>query len=165
MWLLGFELRTSGRADSALNHWAISPQLHKCVFVWHTLILIACCDPSCPQVLKCTLELWIIFHYGFASTFPSLQLVSCPCNIHRFVSKRGQWLRVHENFLEWPGSYLPSDIKRFLLKSQGDYFFAGKTDSSQRHLTVTARKTYAIRVELIYDLKNNWIFFRPQELV
>jgi hypothetical protein len=25
MWLLGIELRTSGRADSALNHWAISP--------------------------------------------------------------------------------------------------------------------------------------------
>ena len=25
MWLLGFELRTSGRADSALNRWAISP--------------------------------------------------------------------------------------------------------------------------------------------
>jgi len=27
MWLLGFELRTSGRAVSALNHWAISPAL------------------------------------------------------------------------------------------------------------------------------------------
>jgi len=25
MWLLGIELRTSGRADSVLNHWAISP--------------------------------------------------------------------------------------------------------------------------------------------
>jgi len=25
MWLLGIELRTSGRAASALNHWAISP--------------------------------------------------------------------------------------------------------------------------------------------
>jgi hypothetical protein len=25
MWLLGFELRTSGRAVSILNHWAISP--------------------------------------------------------------------------------------------------------------------------------------------
>jgi hypothetical protein len=25
MWLLGFELRTSGRAVNALNHWAISP--------------------------------------------------------------------------------------------------------------------------------------------
>jgi hypothetical protein len=25
MWLLGFELRTSGRAVRALNHWAISP--------------------------------------------------------------------------------------------------------------------------------------------
>jgi hypothetical protein len=25
MWLLGFELRTSGRAVGALNHWAISP--------------------------------------------------------------------------------------------------------------------------------------------
>jgi hypothetical protein len=25
MWLLGFELRTSRRAISALNHWAISP--------------------------------------------------------------------------------------------------------------------------------------------
>jgi hypothetical protein len=27
MSLMGFELRTSGRADSALNHWAISPEL------------------------------------------------------------------------------------------------------------------------------------------
>jgi hypothetical protein len=27
MWLLGIELRTSGRAVSALNHWAISPAL------------------------------------------------------------------------------------------------------------------------------------------
>ena len=27
MWLLGFELRTSGRSVSALNHWAISPAL------------------------------------------------------------------------------------------------------------------------------------------
>ena len=25
MWLLGIELRTFGRADNALNHWAISP--------------------------------------------------------------------------------------------------------------------------------------------
>ena len=25
MWVMGFELRTSGRAVSALNHWAISP--------------------------------------------------------------------------------------------------------------------------------------------
>jgi hypothetical protein len=25
MWLLGIEFRTSGRAVSALNHWAISP--------------------------------------------------------------------------------------------------------------------------------------------
>ena len=29
MWLLGVELRTSGRAVSALNHWAISPALTK----------------------------------------------------------------------------------------------------------------------------------------
>ena len=34
MWLLGVELRTSGRAVSALNHWAISPAL-----VQGTLIL------------------------------------------------------------------------------------------------------------------------------
>ena len=35
MWLLGFELRTSGRAASALNHWAISPALF--VFVCFVL--------------------------------------------------------------------------------------------------------------------------------
>jgi hypothetical protein len=29
MWLLGIELRTSGRAVGALNHWAISPALDK----------------------------------------------------------------------------------------------------------------------------------------
>jgi hypothetical protein len=28
MWLLGFELRTFGRAVSALNHGVISPALH-----------------------------------------------------------------------------------------------------------------------------------------
>jgi hypothetical protein len=27
MWLVGIELKTSGRAVSALNHWAISPAL------------------------------------------------------------------------------------------------------------------------------------------
>ena len=27
MWLLGIELKTSGRAVNALNHWAISPAL------------------------------------------------------------------------------------------------------------------------------------------
>ena len=31
MWLLGIELRTSGRAVSALNHWAISPA-HSCYY-------------------------------------------------------------------------------------------------------------------------------------
>jgi hypothetical protein len=29
MWLLGFELRTFGRAVGVLNHWAISPALDK----------------------------------------------------------------------------------------------------------------------------------------
>jgi hypothetical protein len=36
MWLLGIELRTSGRAVSVLNHWAISPAtfiIFKCVCV------------------------------------------------------------------------------------------------------------------------------------
>jgi len=28
LWLLGIELRTSGRAVSALNHWAIAPSPH-----------------------------------------------------------------------------------------------------------------------------------------
>jgi hypothetical protein len=28
LWLLGIELRTSGRALSGLNYWAISPALH-----------------------------------------------------------------------------------------------------------------------------------------
>jgi hypothetical protein len=31
MWLLGIELRTFGRAISALNCWAISPARHMCV--------------------------------------------------------------------------------------------------------------------------------------
>jgi hypothetical protein len=30
MWLLGIELRTSGRSATALNHWAISPVLIHC---------------------------------------------------------------------------------------------------------------------------------------
>ena len=32
MWLLGIELRTSGRAVSALNHWAISPVPYLCFY-------------------------------------------------------------------------------------------------------------------------------------
>jgi len=43
MWLLGFELRTSGRAVSALNHWAISPA-PKDIF-WGRVSL---CSLGCP---------------------------------------------------------------------------------------------------------------------
>ena len=41
MWLVGIELRTSGRAVSALNHWVVSPVL--------------CTDvlPVCVSVLQC----------------------------------------------------------------------------------------------------------------
>jgi len=35
MWLLGIELRTSGRAASALNHWAISPAPLTCFLTEH----------------------------------------------------------------------------------------------------------------------------------
>jgi hypothetical protein len=48
MWLLGIELRTSGRAVGALNHWAISPaplQIFYAKF-WHTL--------EKPQALGCS---------------------------------------------------------------------------------------------------------------
>jgi len=38
MWLLGFELRTSGRTVSALNHWAISPALVE-LFLMAALVL------------------------------------------------------------------------------------------------------------------------------
>jgi hypothetical protein len=38
MWLLGFELRTSGRAVSALNHGSISPAqfqgILEAIFLW-----------------------------------------------------------------------------------------------------------------------------------
>jgi hypothetical protein len=34
MWLLGFELRTSGRAVSALNGWTISPALKTLLLQW-----------------------------------------------------------------------------------------------------------------------------------
>ena len=36
MWLLGFELRTSGRAVSALNHWAISPARVAWFLIWES---------------------------------------------------------------------------------------------------------------------------------
>jgi hypothetical protein len=55
MCLLGFELRTSGRAVGELNHWAISPALFAfsflffclfvCLFVWDRVSL---CSPGCP---------------------------------------------------------------------------------------------------------------------
>jgi hypothetical protein len=35
MWLLGIELRTSGRAVSALNHWANSPVPLQMIFSYH----------------------------------------------------------------------------------------------------------------------------------
>jgi hypothetical protein len=38
MWLLGFELRTSGRAVSALNHWAIPPAPSR--HSWHKKIVL-----------------------------------------------------------------------------------------------------------------------------
>jgi hypothetical protein len=38
MWLLGIEFRTSGRAVSALNHWAISPASKYCLDRWNTLL-------------------------------------------------------------------------------------------------------------------------------
>jgi hypothetical protein len=44
MWLLGIELRTSGRAFSALNHWAISPapSLIYCArwFLYQLIVLV-----------------------------------------------------------------------------------------------------------------------------
>ena len=37
MWLLGIELRTLGRAASALNHWAISPVPLELIFMFQSL--------------------------------------------------------------------------------------------------------------------------------
>jgi hypothetical protein len=39
MWLLGIELRTSGRGVGALNRWAISPALITSVLVSKILII------------------------------------------------------------------------------------------------------------------------------
>jgi hypothetical protein len=40
MWLLGIELRTSGRAVSTLSHWAISPALLPIVWLYVNLCLL-----------------------------------------------------------------------------------------------------------------------------
>jgi len=49
MWLLGFELRTSGRAVSAPNHWAISPDPEDELFI---IIHIFWDQPNSPHLLK-----------------------------------------------------------------------------------------------------------------
>ena len=56
MWLLGIELRTSGRADSALTLWAISPAL---VLISLNLILCVWCIWKHVQ--------WMWGHYVFES--------------------------------------------------------------------------------------------------
>jgi hypothetical protein len=78
MWLLGIELRTSGRAVSALNHWAISPALALCIFVrffWYKKIL-KCLNDIC-WVLQCylmtcnrvvTKKTWVFPKVGSPST-------------------------------------------------------------------------------------------------
>jgi len=43
MWLLGFELRASGRAVSALNHWAISAAPHTLYFLLFCFFEIGSC--------------------------------------------------------------------------------------------------------------------------
>ena len=45
MWMLGLELRTSGRAVSALNHWAISPALG--FFKNRNVMWMFCFNPRC----------------------------------------------------------------------------------------------------------------------
>jgi hypothetical protein len=64
MWLLGFELKTSGRAVSAVNHWAISPArefffnldlfiyivwicMYVCMYEWCTLYECFACMYVC----------------------------------------------------------------------------------------------------------------------
>jgi len=44
MWLLGFELRTSERAVSALNHWAISPAL---LYIFQMYFIYVYILPQC----------------------------------------------------------------------------------------------------------------------
>jgi hypothetical protein len=51
MWLWGFELRTSGRAASALNHWAISPGL-LFLFYIHGCPALMCVCITCMQYLR-----------------------------------------------------------------------------------------------------------------
>ena len=48
MWLLRIELRTSGRADTALNFWVISPALHLSFKCWHYW-----CNAITPVTLLC----------------------------------------------------------------------------------------------------------------
>ena len=66
MWLLEFELRTSGRAVSALNRWAISPAppaffLNKVLkwnlYVYHHVVsrFTVLCGEVCRGCMKCTL--------------------------------------------------------------------------------------------------------------
>jgi len=63
MWLLGFELRTSGRAVGALNHWAISPALKFSLFyVTGDCPLCVCvCVCVCVHTSTCMhLQEWVL---------------------------------------------------------------------------------------------------------
>ena len=53
MWVLGIELRTSGRAPNALNHWAISPAPP--VNIFKNLFICVCF--ACTYVCRCTMLL------------------------------------------------------------------------------------------------------------
>jgi nuclear pore complex protein Nup62 len=67
MWLLGIELRTSGRAVSALNHSAISPA-H--VVYMYTML--------CDHFLFLSLTLYL-FPIGSLSAFMSMCVCVCVC--------------------------------------------------------------------------------------
>jgi hypothetical protein len=52
MWLLGFELRTSGRADNALNHRTISPAL-VLIFYFYYKVYMYMCLWACALECRC----------------------------------------------------------------------------------------------------------------
>jgi hypothetical protein len=127
MWLLGIELRTSGRAVSALNHWAISPALlvglltHLWGFVFNFYFLSRLRAPF----------LWMQFQTrcgGQGRAFFVRQLQKYRDVVFMYVCGRDvcicvpMCVQVHSTFVAMGGS----EVKAWYPLSPPPWFFWGK---------------------------------------
>jgi hypothetical protein len=90
MWLLGFELRTFGRAVSALTRWAISPASISLAYLWHAFVVEGIIVPGsgyqCGKIFGRTLlpspivgdvQLWDCRCCCLKENTPSARIIEC----------------------------------------------------------------------------------------